>query len=254
MELGLIFLTGMFLSFHCVGMCGGFVALVAVAPSIATAGSSENVALQGLQFRRIFPPQLVFNAGRIASYTLLGAAAGGLGSAASLISRTGRTQAVLMIGAGILMIVSGLALAGLVHHWKTSSAASASPKPWFAAIFAKAMRLPHAFRSFPLGALMGFLPCGLIYAMLAKASSTGSAAGGALVMLAFGMGTVPALLLVAFSAGIFSISLREKLVRASGVLLAALGTITAYRGFLWLSHPALASASHTMMHRMIMWP
>jgi sulfite exporter TauE/SafE len=67
-------------------------------------------------------------------------------------------------------------------------------------------------------------------------------------MLAFGSGTVPALLLVAFFADLFSLALREKLVRVSGVLIAILGAITLYRGFLWLSHPAQTQMMHEIRH------
>lgn len=246
MELGLIFATGVLLSLHCVGMCGGFVALVSVAPSIASIGPGGAAAIT---WRRvILPQQLVFNAGRIASYTLLGALAGALGSFASLLSKTGRIQALLMIGAGILMISTGLALAGTVKHWSMFKTKVATPQPWLARGFEHVARLPRPVRALPLGALLGFLPCGLIYAMLAKAASAGSAASGALVMLAFGLGTVPALLLVAFFADLFSAAFRDKLVRASGVLLALLGAITLFRGFLWLMHPVQNPALHDMLH------
>jgi sulfite exporter TauE/SafE len=66
-------------------------------------------------------------------------------------------------------------------------------------------------------------------------------------MLAFGSGTVPALLLVAFFADLFTVSLRQRLVRVSGLLLALLGGVTLYRGFLWLA--SSASGQHHM-HRM----
>ena len=136
MELGLIFLTGLFLSLHCVGMCGGFVALVSVAPSITTIGKGSATgatALANLSWRRVVQPQqLVFNAGRIASYTLLGAIAGALGSFTSLLSTTGKIQALLMAGAGVLMIGTGLALAGLLKHWSPFQAKAATPQPWLA--------------------------------------------------------------------------------------------------------------------------
>ena len=252
MELGLIFLTGILVSLHCVGMCGGFVALVSMSPSLSpiSAGGSASAAAGASWQRLILPQQLVFNAGRIASYTLLGALAGALGSFSSLLSRTGRIQAMLMVGAGILMIGTGLALAGLMQHWSPFKPKAATPQAWLARGFQHVTRLPRPARALPLGALLGFLPCGLIYAMLGKAASSGSAASGALVMLAFGMGTVPALLLVAFFSDLFSLALREKLVRASGVLLAALGAITLYRGFLWLAHPN--PATHGLMLHMRM--
>jgi sulfite exporter TauE/SafE len=67
-------------------------------------------------------------------------------------------------------------------------------------------------------------------------------------MLAFGLGTVPALLLVAFFADLFSLSLRERLVRSSGVLLSLLGAITLYRGILWLMNPAKTQIIHDLRH------
>jgi sulfite exporter TauE/SafE len=252
MELGLIFLTGILVSLHCVGMCGGFVALVSISPSLSTstAGPASGPPAGASWQRVILPQQLVFNAGRIASYTFLGTLAGGLGSFTSLLSKTGRIQALLMVAAGVLMIGTGLALAGLLQHWSPFKSQVATPQPWLARGFEHVSRLPRPTRALPLGALLGFLPCGLIYAMLGKAASSGSAASGALVMLAFGLGTVPALLLVAFFADLFSLALREKLVRVSGLLLAILGGITLYRGFYWLTHPG--PAMHDLMHHMRM--
>jgi sulfite exporter TauE/SafE len=265
LELGLIFLTGIFLSLHCVGMCGGFVAMVSVSPGLSAAAPNgvprfaptavTNVAsnfatlLQNPLWRRIvLPQQLIFNAGRIASYTMLGAAAGALGSLSSLLSKTGKVQASLMVAAGLLMIATGLALAGLMRHWSPFKSGAAQPQPWLAQGFAHVMRLPRPVRALPLGALLGFLPCGLIYAMLGKAASSGSSIYGAFVMLAFGLGTLPALLLVAFFADLFSLSLREKLVRASGALLSLLGAITLYRGILWLMNPAKTQMMHDLRH------
>jgi sulfite exporter TauE/SafE len=249
LELALIFLTGVFLSLHCVGMCGGFVAMVSISPALSTSARGDAVTSASPAWHRvILPQQLVFNAGRIASYTVLGALAGTLGSLSSLFSKTVHIQAILMAAAGLLMVATGLALAGLVRHWSPFKSSVAQPQASLANAFAHVMRLPKPIRALPLGALLGFLPCGLIYAMLGKAASSGSPADGALVMLAFGLGTVPALLLVAFFADLFSLALREKLVRVSGVLIAILGAITLYRGFLWLSHPAQTQMMHEIRH------
>ena len=249
MELGLIFVTGLFLSLHCVGMCGGFVALVAAAPTITTIQSGGAVAAPGLHWQRVvLPQQIVFNAGRIASYTLLGGIAGALGSLAAVVSHTGKVQAGLMIAAGFVMIATGIILAGILRHWSMHEVTSSKPFPGLARVFEAVTHLPRPIRALPLGALLGFLPCGLIYSMLAEAAASGSAATGALVMLAFGAGTVPALLLVAYFADFFSSAMRERLVRFSGVLLAILGAITLYRGFWWLAHPG---QGHMMHHGML---
>ena len=248
MELALIFVTGLLLSLHCVGMCGGFVALLAVRPAAALAQPAPIGAAVMRSWNAVLPQQLVFHAGRIGTYTVLGALAGALGSFSFLFSHTGRVQAILMVGAGAFMLWSGLALAGLLRHWSMFKASSASPRPWLALSFERVLRLPRLVRALPLGALLGFLPCGLIYAMLGKAASTGSALEGAMVMFAFGAGTVPALLLVAFFADLFSLSLREKLVRVSGLVLAGLGTWTLCRGILWLQHPLQTAPLHMMRH------
>jgi uncharacterized protein len=128
MELLLIFTTGLLLSLHCVGMCGGFVALLAVRPLAAAPTSSTGFP----QWSRsaVLAQQLVFNSGRVATYTLLGATAGGLGSFSVLVSHTGKIQAVLMIAAGVAMLVSGLALAGFLRHWSMFKVKTASPQPW----------------------------------------------------------------------------------------------------------------------------
>ena len=248
MELAFIFLTGILLSFHCVGMCGGFVALLAVRPANGPAsvvGIGPRVVHSSMV---VLPQQLVFHAGRIATYAVLGGAAGGIGSLSTLLSHTGRAQAVLMVAAGAVMLSSGLALAGMVRHWSLFRDTTISPRPWLKRTLESVVRLPRQLRALPLGALLGLLPCGLIYAMLSKAASTGSAGAGALVMLAFGAGTVPALLLVAFFADLFSPLLRENLVRVSGGLLAFLGGLTLYRGIWWLLHPAQVHALHGLMH------
>lgn len=247
-ELALIFVTGLLLSLHCVGMCGGFVALLAVRPASGLIQPSSLGATVAQSWSIVLPQQLLFHVGRIATYTSLGAAAGALGSFSMLFSRTGRAQALLMVAAGALMIASGLALAGLMRHWSMFQATTATPWPWLARTFEKVSQLPRALRALPLGALLGFLPCGLIYALLGKAASTGSAVAGALVLLSFGAGTVPALLLVAFFADLFSVTLRARLVRVSGFLLAALGATTLYRGINWLGHPPAAPSIHHFLH------
>jgi sulfite exporter TauE/SafE len=237
MELGLIFVSGLLLSLHCVGMCGGFVALLAVR------GSSRYVPVGALtggipSISRVLTEQFVFNAGRLVTYTGLGALCGAAGSLGAVVSRTGTVQAMVMLAAGTFLAASGLALAGFLKHWSLFSSAVASPRPWLAAAIQFVLRLPPAARSLPLGLLWGFLPCGLIYAMLAKAAATGSAAAGALTMLAFGAGTLPALLLVALSADAFSLALRQRMVRVSGIFLAAIGMWTLVRGALWLGDAA----------------
>jgi sulfite exporter TauE/SafE len=187
---------------------------------------------------RVLAEQFVFNAGRLATYAGLGALCGAVGSLGAVVSRTGGPQAVVMLAAGIFLAASGLALAGFLKHWSLFANATASPRPWLASAIQAVLRLPRAIRALPLGLLWGFLPCGLIYAMLARAAAAGSAAAGALVMLAFGAGTLPALLLVALFADLFSVAFRQRMLRVSGLFLAGVGVWTLIRGALWLKDAA----------------
>ena len=156
---------------HCAAMCGGFVAA-------AHAGSGQ---------------PLFMHAGRIASYMLIGAAIGAAGSIPVAIAASATSHRVLFLVACVVLALSGLRMAGV-------PIARGAGSPWARAIGRNAAALgrrlgaPHTIaRAFALGALWGWAPCALVYTALPLALVSGSAAGGALVMAAFGAGTLPAL-------------------------------------------------------------
>ena len=197
----IIFFTGVLTSLHCIGMCSGFVV------SYASNTSKNDMA-----------PHLCYNGGRIFSYVALGALVGLIGS---VLSFNNQIRSYLAIFAGLFMIIFGLsmffpqlrrfvALPGLNLH---NQADKKSPVL--------------------IGLLNGLMPCGPLQAMLIYAAGTGSVIEGALVMLAFGLGTVPLMLILGSLTSIAASSRVwiHKIVKFSGVLVLVLGLIMLNRGF-----------------------
>lgn len=178
-QLAAVFVVGLLGGAHCLGMCGGIVAAL-------------TVRMPGERPRRSLT--LAYNAGRIATYAGAGALAGGAGSLVLLADGVLPVQVALYVLAQLMLLALGLYLLG-VPRW-VSMFERAGARLW--------RRVhPHARALFPVrtparalavGALWGFVPCGLVYSVLATAMLLGSAAGGALAMAAFGLGTLPALL------------------------------------------------------------
>ena len=166
-----LLLLGLASGVHCVGMCGGFVA-----------------AFQGIPIRKAEAPPwrklLGYNAGRITSYALAGAVAGVVGGQ---VAGALEAQYALYVIANVMLIAIGLHLAGIT---------SLAPLERLGAplwrrlqpLAAKAMGGSSAYLA---GLLWGWVPCGLVYGALAAAAFAGSAAGGALAMAAYGLGTLP---------------------------------------------------------------
>jgi sulfite exporter TauE/SafE len=167
---------------HCVGMCGPFVLgqVMATADTTPLAGYGE--------WRRLSGAALApYHLGRATTYTVLGALAG---SATALFTATtgfAWASALLLAVAALLLIgqAAGLAI-GRATPWSAALSRLAAPLS----------RSRHPAGRYGFGVLLGFLPCGLLYAALAAAAGTGSAAQGALAMAGFALGTVPALVAV----------------------------------------------------------
>jgi sulfite exporter TauE/SafE len=166
---------------HCVGMCGGIVAAFAARRTIPIVDAHR-------------PRLLVFNAGRIATYAALGAAAGALGGAVSLMQDALPAQTILFVLANAALILAGLYLAGAGRLLGRLEGLAA---PLWRRVQPAALRLIRArspLAALGAGMLWGLLPCAMVYGALAAATLAGSAPGGALAMLAFGAGTLPWLL------------------------------------------------------------
>ncbi|MGO4302373.1 sulfite exporter TauE/SafE family protein [Cupriavidus sp. RAF12] len=179
--LWLVFLAGAAGSMHCVGMCGGFACGLGPAPGGRLATLLRHLA---------------YSVGRIGSYAFLGTLAGYLGmllvghagenSTASMIQRA------LAVLSGLLMLGIGLNLAGLLGH--RGHALGGAGARWLTQSLRTLLRQPGPGAPLAFGVLNGFLPCPLVYAFAAQAAASGTALTGLQIMVAFGLGTLPAML------------------------------------------------------------
>lgn len=199
-----LFLVGMLTSVHCVGMCGG----IMLTQSISNEKSSKLKTLM---------PSILYNAGRITSYTIIGGIVGALGSVLSLSIHV---KAGLQIFAGIFMIIMGLNMAGFSAFRKFNIRL-----PWSSCSLKKKPKTP-----FLVGMLNGLMPCGPLQTMQLYALGTGSAINGAISMFLFSLGTVPLMLLFGAISGFLSKGYTKKLLRFSGILVVILGVIMGNRG------------------------
>lgn len=199
---------------HCLGMCGGVVG--------ALTFSLEPKAQAS--WWRMLPYQLAYNLGRISSYVIIGALFGFLGAALDSIATFLPAQQVLQVIAGLFMIALGLYLGGwwfgLVAIEKVGGSIWHRLSP-YAARFTPVKYIHQAWL---YGLIWGWLPCGLVYSMLIMALSAGGALEGGLVMLAFGLGTLPNLLLMGVFAFYFTKISRNLWVRRfAGASVMAMG-------------------------------
>ncbi len=226
----LVLAFGFVSSLHCVQMCGPLVLTYSVAANTDAARRS----LLGLH--------LAYNSGRTLTYMLLGALAGLAGGTMSFVGRLAGFENIAAIVAGVAMVIVALALFGLspgMKGWRGFALPSRLLRPAGKLISSRSVA-----SKFLLGLLMGFLPCGLIYAALMKAIGTATPVGGALTLLAFGLGTSVALVVV----GLGSSAATRKLARW-GTTVSAISVLV--MGVLLIARGAMAGpATHCNMHHM----
>ncbi|WNL38366.1 sulfite exporter TauE/SafE family protein [Halomonas sp. PAMB 3232] len=189
---------------HCIGMCGGIMSALAFAvpPSMR-----RPARMAGLM--------LGYNLGRIASYMVAGTLAAALGT---LITLAPAARVVLEAFAAVMLILMALYIA---NWWKGLLALEGLGRRLWRVIeplgrrLMPVVRLPQAVA---LGALWGWLPCGLVYSMLAWSMATAAPAQGALLMGAFGLGTLPALLATGLAARALSNLIRHPATRTLAAL------------------------------------
>lgn len=239
LDFGVMFMLGLVSSLHCVQMCGPIVLSYTVAVSELKKDASPARDLSPL-----LQNHLAYNAGRILTYSALGAIAGFAGGTLGLLGRLAGFSHVLAIVSGALMIVVGIAMLGIIPQSLLGNNFFRIPSLFLRRI-GKLLSAHGAENRFFLGLALGFLPCGLIYAALLKAMATGSAFAGAGAMLAFGLGTAGSLLAL----GIFSSAIRVRFNRFGSQLAAAavtcMGVLLIWRA----SMPAmLMMGGHVHVH------
>ena len=214
------FLTGLFGGVHCFGMCGGIVGAL-------TLGISE-------QDKKTSPIiiSLGYNLGRISGYIVAGAIVGFLGS--SLVDLTGIQTAkqVLAVIASLFMIALGFYLAGIWNGIAKIESIGAILWKHIQPLTQRFIPVKSFQQAVPLGFLWGWLPCGLVYTALIWTLSAGGAIEGALIMLAFGLGTLPNLLAMGVIAVRLSKWVQNPTVRlVAGMLVVLMGLVTLIRSF-----------------------
>jgi uncharacterized protein len=209
-----VFLIGLLGGVHCVGMCGGIVSALSIQAGVQAARPS----------RSALPMHLAYNLGRISSYTIAGALVGALGSVGLLLNNVLPVQITLYVASNLMLIALGFYFLGVTQSLAFTE--RHGQRLW-RCIHPYTKRLLPArsvAQAYPLGFLWGWLPCGMVYGVLSTALLSGSATRGATTMLAFGLGTLPNLML----AGILLKRLRDitkaQYVRVgSGLIVIAFG-------------------------------
>ncbi|MDR5585936.1 MULTISPECIES: sulfite exporter TauE/SafE family protein [Clostridium] len=204
-----LFIVGMLTSIHCVGMCGGI---------MLTQSLSKNSIVNEKQNKfKILMPSILYNAGRVTSYTIIGGIVGALGSVLSLSLNV---KAGLQIFAGLFMVIMGLNMTGFSLFRKFNI-----KLPWSSCNIKNKSK-----SSFLVGMLNGLMPCGPLQTMQLYALGTGSAITGAISMFLFSLGTVPLMLAFGAISGFLSKGYTKQLLKFSGILVVILGLIMGNRG------------------------
>ena len=218
--------TGLAISLgHCLGMCGPLVG------SLAAAQQSR-----GLRFGGVLVAQLLHHAGRVTSYAVIGFVLGAVGSAVRLTGLGRDLQGTLSLVVGLVMVLLGMGLLGWLptRRWVESGRLAG-------VVIRGTARLRNARGAgawFLVGMANGFLPCGPVYAV-AAGTVVSSPLAGAAGMALFGLGTMPALLLLAMGTERLSPRFQRRLNRLAGVLVLLIGIQLICRGAAamgWIGH------------------
>ena len=230
MGYGLLFVVGLLTSVHCLAMCGG----INLSQSVRGEAPDGGSALARVR------PGLLYNAGRVVSYTVIGGAVGALGS---VLSISGKARGILVLVAGVFMVLMGLNQLGLFPGLRRLT-------PRLPRFFGRAVAWAGSGRGpFIVGLLNGFMPCGPLQAMQLYALGTGSFLAGALSMFLFSLGTVPLTFGLGALGSLLSHRFSSRMIKVSALLVMILGAAMLGRGLslsgidlrFWQTAPAAAA-------------
>jgi len=215
------FSIGFLGSLHCVGMCGGISGALATAiPPPTTHQSNVFNLLRKLNF------QLFYSGGRLGSYMIAGAIAGSIGATVSQISDA-HGISVLRILSGVMIILLGFYISGWWMALSKLERAGTIVWKQIRPLTKPLMPVNNVFKAGLLGALWGWLPCGLVYSGLTWSMAAGNTLDSALLMLFFGIGTLPAMIGVGFFSGMLADFARSRATRSiAGVIMILYGSWT----------------------------
>jgi len=213
----MVMLGGLLGSSHCVGMCGGFAAIV----GLRTGSLAGNLRAQ-----------LVYSAGRLMSYSTLGAIAGYAGQRiANSLPKMVNVPAILCVLAGLFLLREGLLATGLFRRRVGGTSTTGC---LLGPLFSTILKTPGARNTFVAGVVTGLLPCGLVYAFVSLAASSGDLMLGMGTMLAFGIGTVPLMVVTGCGTALLSWAARQRLWQLAAWSVVATGLLTFGRGVAFL--------------------
>jgi sulfite exporter TauE/SafE len=225
----LVLVLGFVSSLHCAQMCGPVVLTYSVA---ANTGAARKPLL-GLH--------LAYNAGRTLTYMMVGAIAGLAGGAMGWAGQLAGFENTAAIVAGSAMMITGIAMFGVgFRKWRGFALPVRLLRP-----AGKLISSSSTASKFGLGLIMGFLPCGLVYAAMMKAVGTGTALGGALTLFGFGLGTSGALILI----GVGSSTATRRIARWGTAISAA--TVLAMGAILIVRGATAGPADHCHSHHLL---
>lgn len=210
-----IFLIGLLGSMHCVGMCGGF------------------VAMYSLKKPTTQPPLLyhiLYNLGRITTYSVLGGILGYIGSFVAYAGEHRGIPGAALLIAGSFMVLMGLSIAEVLGKRGLFEDAGITMTSAFRNTLHRILALESVWGIFLLGLLLGFLPCGLLYPIFMNAAASGGFISGMLIMAIFGFSTVPAMMSFGLLMTRLKPHMKRALYRIAAVLIVLLGLRTFLRG------------------------
>lgn len=212
MGFGVLFVVGLFTSLHCISMCGG----INLSQCLPKKDGDSRVK-----------PSILYNLGRVISYTVLGGIVGGLGS---VVSFSNSTKGLIAILAGLFMVIMGLNMLNIFPFLR-----KITPRmPMFIRKIVNSEKQGKG--PFVVGLLNGFIPCGPLQAMQLYALGTGSVVLGALSMFFFSLGTVPLMFGLGALGSLLGSKFTHKMIKVSGILVIILGIIMAGRGMALSGH------------------
>jgi sulfite exporter TauE/SafE len=208
---------------HCIGMCGG----------IVIAYSSTKIDIKWRKTHQVVA-HLFYSFGRITTYTFFGILFGYIGS---VISFSNMANGILLIFTGIIMIIVGISMGGKIK-FLTIIEHSIQNSSWYHLYFKQLLQSKYLSSFYFLGLLNGLLPCGFVYFFAITAASTTNAIDGALVMLIFGISTIPAMFSLGYFVGIFKkVSIRNTMVSIASISVIIYGSYTIYSGYGYIQNP-----------------
>lgn len=217
------FLVGLFGGVHCVGMCGGIVGALSFGLPEQTRG----------RFSALLPYLINYNLGRLFSYTVAGTLLGGIGALAANLVALHQAQSVLQIIAGLFMIAMGLYLGGWWFGMNRLEKLGGKLWRYIEPVGRRLLPVQKPSQALVMGIVWGWLPCGLVYSALIWAISAGSALKGGLLLLSFGLGTLPNLLAMGIFAGKLTAMLRRPgVMHLAGTLVILIGVFTIVRPYI----------------------